>query len=232
MNSVQPEDRGAAQCRSLDRLLDDARLWRGSSPVSVASRLPAATPQLEAALGGGWPCGVVCELALSEPGCGELTLLLPVLREVHGPTAWIAPPHVPHPSALAAAGVAIRDTLLIEPATPAQAQWAAEQLLRSGVYGAVLLWLPTVSPRAVRRLQLAAQGSAAFVALLVPDAGSPLTSPAALRMALTAGAHGVRVTVRKRRGGRPSPPFMVEYRAGVMAGPAFADAGAGGIAAN
>jgi hypothetical protein len=220
---------GDIRNRSLDRLLDDPRLWRGSGQVAVASGLPTGDVRLNAALGGGWPRGVVCELALTEPGCGELALLLPVLREVNGPVVWIAPPHVPYPPALAQAGVAANETLLVEPDTPAQAQWAAEQILRSAAYAAVLLWLPAVSGHAVRRLQLAVQGSAVFMVLLLPIEGSPPASPAALRLELAAAARGVTVRVRKRRGGQPSPPFVVEYDAGVVAGSVSAGARAGGV---
>jgi cell division inhibitor SulA len=35
--------------------------------------------------------------------------------------------------------------------------WAHEQALRSGACGIALAWLPRASPRAIRRLQLAAE---------------------------------------------------------------------------
>jgi cell division inhibitor SulA/protein ImuA len=172
----------------------------------------------------------VCELILAQTGSGELSVLLPVLRQLAGKVAWIAPPQLPYPPALAAAGVELSDVLLIETAGPAQAQWAAEQVLRSGACAAVLLWLASATARAVRRLQLAAEASGTFMALLLPAAGSPASSPAALRVQLASAPHGIAVSVRKRRGGWPPSPLIVEYPSGVVAGPVSAGVSPGGAA--
>ncbi len=214
----------------LDGLLADPRLWRGAGGPPSRAALASGHAGLDLALGGGWPRGVVCELTLAQTGCGELGLLLPVLRQLAGRLAWIAPPHLPYPPALAAAGIALEQLLLIETPDRAQAQWAAEQTLRSGACAAVLLWLPSVSARAVRRLQVAAEASGAFMALLLPPDGSPLNSPAALRVQLAPAPRGIAVRVRKRRGSWPGPPLIVEYPPGVVAGPVSAGTGAGGAA--
>lgn len=211
-------------------LLADPRLWRASAgpaaPISIAS----GYSELDAALGGGFPRGAVCELALADTGCGELALLLPVLRQLKGTVALIAAPHVPYPPAFAAAGVAVDRLLLIDPPDAAQAQWAAEQTLRSGACAAVLLWLPATTGRAVRRLQLAAEASGAFMALLLPQAGSPAQSPAALRLEVKPSSCGVAVSVRKRRGGRAGACVIVECPDRAMAGCAVAGIAAGGVA--
>ena len=215
---------------NLDALLADPRLWRGGGGRSAAARIGSDHPQLDAALGGGWPRGAVCELALADTGCGELALLLPVLRQLEGTIALIAPPHLPYPPAFAAAGVDLGRLLLIHPADPAQAQWAAEQALRGGACAAVLLWLPSISTRAVRRLQLASEAGSAFMVLLLPQAGSPAHSPAALRVQLDPAREGVAVRVRKRRGGWPGPAFIVENPSSAVAGPGVAAVAAGGAA--
>ena len=216
---------------ALDALLADPRVWRGSDGTDKPAALASGYPDLDRALGGGWPLGVVCELALSETGCGELSLLLPALCRLQGPIALIAPPHVPYPRAMAAAGVTSSRLLLIEGVDPLQAQWAAEQTLRSGACAAVLLWLPTIGTRAVRRLQLAAEAGNAFMVVLLPLAGSPAHSSAALRLRLSPVLRGVAVRVRKRRGAWPSSaPLIVEYPSGVVAGPGVAGTGAGGAA--
>jgi cell division inhibitor SulA/protein ImuA len=218
-----------ARRRNLDALLADPRLWRGGGH-SAAARIPSDHPQLDAALGGGWPRGAVCELALAASGCGELALLLPVLRQLEGTIALIAPPHVPYPPTFAAAGVALARLLLIHPADSDQAQWAAEQTLRGGACAAVLLWLPSISTRAVRRLQLAAEAGDAFMALLLPQTGSPAHSPAALRVQLDPAPRGVAVRVRKRRGGWPGPALIVENPSRALAGPGVTALAAGGPA--
>lgn len=216
--------------RGLEGLLADPRLWRGAGGPPSRAALASGHAGLDRALGGGWPRGVVCELTLAQTGCGELGLLLPVLRQLAGTFAWIGPPHLPYPPALAAAGIALAQLLLIEAPDRAQAQWAAEQTLRSGACAAVLLWLPSVSARAVRRLQLAAAASGAFMALLLPQDGSPVNSPAALRVQLAPAPRGIAVSVRKRRGSGPCSPLIVEYPSGVVAGPVSAGIGARGAA--
>lgn len=216
---------------SLDALLADPRVWRGASGTNPPAALATGYPDLDGALGGGWPLGAVCELALGETGCGELALLLPALHRLQGPIALIAPPHVPYPPALAAAGVAASRLVLIDDVDPPQAQWAAEQTLRSGACAAVLLWLPAIGPRAMRRLQLAAEAGHAFIVVLLPLAGSPASSPAALRLQLSPALRGVAVRVRKRRGAWPSSaPLIVEYPSGVVAGSGVAGIAAGGLA--
>lgn len=222
--------RPAAPDGGLDALLADPRLWRGAGGPTPRSSIPSGHAALDRALGGGWPRGVVCELTLAQAGCGELGLLLPVLRQLAGRSAWIAPPHLPHPPALAAAGIALTQLLLIEAPDRAQAQWAAEQSLRSGACAAVLLWLPSISARAVRRLQLAAAASGSFMALLLPPDGIPANSPAALRVQLAPAPQGIAVHVHKRPGGWPAAPLVVEYPSGVVAGPVSAGVGARGAA--
>lgn len=222
--------RPAAPDGGLDRLLADPRLWRGAGGPSARSSIPSGHAALDRALGGGWPRGVVCELTLAQTGCGELGLLLLVLRQLAGRFAWIAPPHLPYPPALAAAGIALTQLLLIEAPDRAQAQWAAEQSLRSGACAAVLLWLPSISARAVRRLQLAAAASGSFMALLLPPDGIPANSPAALRVQLAPAPQGIAVHVQKRPGGWPAAPLVVEYPPGVVAGPVSTGVGARGAA--
>ena len=62
--------------------------------------------------------------------------------------------------------------------------WAAEQALRSGVCGAIALWLGQSEPNALRRLQLAAEAGRSLAVLYRPLAHADQASPAALRLAL------------------------------------------------
>ena len=74
---------------------------------------------------------------------------------------FVAPPYIPYPPALAAAGIDLAYVVHIE-ASAADTHWTAEQCLRAGCCGAVLNWMPTTDYRQLRRLQLAAETGAAI----------------------------------------------------------------------
>ena len=62
--------------------------------------------------------------------------------------------------------------------------WAHEQALRSGACEMALAWLPRASPRAIRRLQLAAEQGRALGVLFRSQRFAQLASPAMLRVML------------------------------------------------
>jgi len=169
--------------------------------------LPTGFADLDGRLpGGGWPVGALTEVLPATPGIGEIGLLLPALALLSRQgrwLAWIDPPHIPYAPALAAAGVDLSRLVTVRPAGPADALWAAEQALRSGAPGAVLMWLDPLADRALRRLQLAAERGRAWGVLFRPPRAEAVPSPAALRLAvLPAVETGLEVRVFKcRRGG-------------------------------
>ncbi|MEN1727734.1 MAG: hypothetical protein AAGJ52_04770 [Pseudomonadota bacterium] len=123
-------------------------------------------------------------------GVGEMNLLLPLMArqtQAHLPVMLAAPPWIPCPQRLARGGVALDQLLIIRDGK--QAFWAAEQGLKSGLCGLVLLWPPKgrVSDRAVRRLQLAAEQGAAPVFICYRPGQQPPASLAALRLAVHSG---------------------------------------------
>ena len=106
------------------------RLATGQGPVR-----PTGFAALDAELpGGGWPANALIELLADRPGIGELSLLLPLMREVAAGRwlVWVAPPLSPYAPALAAAGVPLARLLLVDPPRPEQSLWAARQALASG----------------------------------------------------------------------------------------------------
>lgn len=175
----------------LERLLNERHdLWRGRMPPPPAV-LSTGTGHLDRQLPtGGWPCGRIIELIPDRIGLGELQLLLPALAaqtQREWPVVLAAPPLVPCPQALATAGVDLARLVVVRRAD--QALWAAEQCLKSGLCGAVLVWPPPgkIQPRAIRRLQLAAENGAA-PAFICYHAGQQLPpSLAALRLAIHPG---------------------------------------------
>ncbi|SFD02105.1 cell division inhibitor SulA [Thiohalospira halophila DSM 15071] len=185
---------------SLEALLERGDLWRGGGHAEAPVRA-TGHPRLDHALGGGWPIGGLVEIA-GTPGHGEFTLLRPMLAAAVGWQAWVAPPHVPHAPALVAAGLDPARLLHIR-AEGDEALWAVEQALRSGVCEAVLGWPATADDRALRRLQLAAETGGATGFLFRPPRALEQPSPAAVRLALRAGA----VAIHKCRGNRPEQPI-------------------------
>lgn len=175
----------------LEQLLKERRdLWRGRKPPRGAA-LSSGQALLDDWLpGGGWPCGRLTELLPSALGIGELSLLLPSLaaQTRQGlPVLLAAPPLVPCPQHLDRAGIDLQRLVIIRQAR--QALWAAEQGLKSGLCGAVLVWHPRgrVQEKSIRRLQLAAeQGSAPLFVYYAPGQQPP-AALAALRLAIQPG---------------------------------------------
>ena len=206
---------------ALDELLRHPGVWRarqGHEALPAGRSVSSGDAALDAWLpDGGWPVGGLTELLCEGQGIGEFGLLAPLLGRLSaegGRVALVAPPLLPYAPALSAAGIDLEHLLVVSPRLPAEGLWAAEQLLRSGVFAALVCWLPAgVSARALRRLQLAAEHGGACV--FVYRAGSPVTaaapgaaasrpraaSPAVLRLQVS--PCGERVRAAARRGRRP-----------------------------
>jgi cell division inhibitor SulA/protein ImuA len=201
----------AANDKQLQELLAHPSVWRGRSRAALET-LPTGFPQLDAGLpGGGWPRHGLVEILTPDTGVGELYLLLPVLAALSHTTparwcTWVSPPHEPFAPALLAHGVALERILVVRTHLPL---WAHEQALRSGACDAALAWLPRASPRAIRRLQLAAEQGRALGVLYRSQRFAHEASPAMLRVMLEPlvrpGAQGARVSLLKSRGGSREP---------------------------
>lgn len=209
-------------------------VWRGNTLAEPpASVLPSGYPALDAELpGGGWPQGCLTELLVGRDSVGELSLLLPALARLTAAGGWlalVAPPWRPHAPAWAAAGVNLARLVVVEAGR--DKPWAVEQLLASGGFAGVLAWPGSdIDAKALRRLQVAAEGRPVFAALWRSLAVSETPSPAALRLTLAADAEGLTVRILKRRGRPAAAPLHLPFisaipRPGrlprVVAGPAF-----------
>ncbi|MBW5287236.1 translesion DNA synthesis-associated protein ImuA [Burkholderia gladioli] len=187
-------------------------LWRANQLAQAGSRgIDTGHAALSAELpGGGWPPGCLVELLAQQPGIGELRLLAPVLaRLAPKPVVTVQPPHRLQPAALAYWGIDPAGFVNLKAPRTADALWAAEQALRAGTCGAVLLWQHAVRSDALRRLNLAAQAGAALFFLLRPTAAARDASPAPLRLALAPKRDGIDVTFVKRRGAQRDEPLFV-----------------------
>ncbi len=196
---------------SIAELLNHPGLWRAreqGAPPPAPRGLPTGYAALDRCLpGGGWPRQGLIEILADRCGIGELSLLMPVLaalgNDEHelGWLAWISPPHQPYAPALAARGINLRRLLIVR-AQPAE--WAMEQALRSCACSAVIGWAAFRDRRGLRRLQLASEQSRCMTVLFRNLADGNEPSPAVLRIALTAGRHGLEARILKSRGGRPA----------------------------
>jgi hypothetical protein len=223
----------------------------GELPPGIAPGIPTGFAGLDAEIpGGGWPVGALTEVLCDTCGAGEASLLLPALRYLTRAADWrgrglllVDPPHLPYAPALAEAGIDLDLLAVVRPKTEEDALWAAEQALRSGAAGAVLIWARPVRGtdsaqryQRLRRLQLAAAAGGGLGILFSASSAATLSTPAALRLSLSTSPHGrLAVTLVKRRGlAQPktvtlSPRRLpVPYLAGVPSGrPAAASSAAG-----
>jgi protein ImuA len=188
-------------------------VWRASELARARlPSVPTGHADLDTELpDGGWPRSVLNELLLQQPGIGELQLLKPVLAALsqHRRIALVQPPYVPHARAALAWGIDPSRLIWIEPECTADALWSAEQLLRAGGCGAVLLWQREVRSEHLRRLHLAAQGAETWFWLLRPLASAIEPSPAPLRLALRPAYGGTLVEIIKRRGPLADEPIFI-----------------------
>ena len=180
-------------------------LWRGLNNQRTPG-VAAHWPDLEP-LVGDWPRGAITEVVSALDGIGELRLVLPAVAELSQREArwvlWVAPPHIPYPAALAAAGVDLSRMLVLHPRKDQDTLWALELALRSGSCSAVLAWPPALQDTQWRRLQLAAEAGNSLAFFFFRQ-GSAATVPVALRLELHPARQEVDVDVRKRRGAIPA----------------------------
>jgi protein ImuA len=187
-------------------------VWRaGQMGLARANVTPTGHAALDRELPNhGWPHGGLIELLLQQSGIGELRLLQAALHALGDQRiALLQPPHTPHIAAWRAWGLSPQRLLWIRTKRQADALWSAEQVLRNGSCGALLLWQQTLRHESLRRLQLAAQASDTLCWLLRPLSASDIASPAPLRIALRPLAGGVQLDVLKRRGPPCALPIHV-----------------------
>lgn len=192
-------------------------VWRGGE-LENAVHATAATGHdaLDRELpGGGWPVGTLSEVLHDGVGIGEVTFLGGALaRASEGDrlVAWINPPHLPYAPAIAQAGVPLERCLVVRPASREDALWAAEQALRSGACGAVLLWMAQEGRNeyaCLRRLQMAAGAGRAMAVFFRPTAAEKLSTPAHLRVALAREEGVLQLRIPKRRGPPLAAPISL-----------------------
>lgn len=188
-------------------------VWRGGELEQAVHAVHATGhAALDAQLpGGGWPAGTLSEVLHDGVGIGEVSFLAGALsRACEGDrlVAWINAPYLPYAPALAQRGIPLERCMVVRPANREDALWSAEQSLKSGACGAVLLWIPEGKRDGdyawLRRLQMAAESGRAMAIFFRPSSAEKLSTPAHLRVALSREEGVLKARIPKRRG----PPLQ------------------------
>jgi protein ImuA len=188
-------------------------VWRAnqmaSPPMAV---VPSGFHALDGELpNGGWPQSALIELLLHQPGIGEMQLLRPALEAIARKRriVLIQPPHVPQIAAWSTWDLLTERMVWIDTEKAADALWSAEQVLRNGSCGAVVLWQARSRSASLRRLHLAAQEADTVFWLMRPLAEADESSPASLRLGLRPANGGIEVSFVKRRGPQTDSPLRL-----------------------
>jgi cell division inhibitor SulA/protein ImuA len=194
-------------------------VWRGGElEQALAPVLPTGHAALDRELpGGGWPTATLTEVRHDGAGVGEVSFLAGALAKAAGAgrmIAWINSPYLPYAPALARAGLPLASCLVVRPAHREDALWAAEQAMRSGACGAVLLWHEGGGRRQdeyawLRRLQMSSESGRCMAVLFRPGAAERLSTPAHLRAVAAWEEGALRLRIPKRRGPPLTRPVTI-----------------------
>lgn len=188
-------------------------VWRASElAISRATTVTTGYDELDVELPNkGWPRSSLVELLVEQHGIGEMQLLKPCLASLSQKEriAFVQPPYLPHAMTCRSWNLNDRNLLWLRPQSSADALWSAEQVLKNGSCGAVVIWQSNVRPESLRRLNLAAQSTDTWLWLVRPLAAAADASVSALRIALRPALGGVSADIIKRRGPTCETPIFV-----------------------
>ena len=198
--------------------------FNGQPPPGVASSFSVLDAFLPWR---GWPVGAMTEIMTDTVGCGELSLLLPAmarLTQEKRPILCIGAPHALFAPALAQVGIDPAHVTQINPTSTLKQNkenlWTAEQALKTGLPGMVVMWSPTLGhcpPEVLRRLHLATIGRETMLVHYRSKSCRSQPSPAWLRFAYAADDTHIRLQVLKCRGRLLTRPLITLDRASVQA---------------
>ena len=195
----------------IEHLKQKQWLWQANQTPESQDYYSTGYSLLDQKLEGGFPKHGVVELQSSQ-GIGELRLLLPHLQQTSQErlVVFIQPPGYLCAQHLSAQGMDCNKVLLINPNTPKEALWAAEQCLKSGACSNVLLWATDLEVHQARRLQVASETGNCLSFLFKTEQRSLFSLPVSLSMTLHPHSLGLEITITKRKGGWPHGSFVLD----------------------
>ena len=194
-------------------LLRQLRTLPGIIPV-----MPRREVAPFSALEGGIARGSLVEF-FGKPGCGKTELVLRFLAEnpdLKG--AWVEQNFSIYPPAFPQFQVELDRILFVE-ATPnpratragsKAALWATHQILKSQLFGAIVLTEVSIHETELRRLQLASEKSQSIIFLLKDNPTQRRHWPIAIQAEVIRGEEG-KIHILKSKGIRPCPPPDASY---------------------
>lgn len=208
MRAAQPDDCG----RVLTELREAIRELE-RRPARRSGAVPCGLAEVDRALpAGGFPRGAISLLAGGRAS-GKTAVALSLLAALGGEDlfAWVDGRGELYPPAAAARGVDLLRLLIVRPGKAPSVPtclWAAEALLGSGAFAAVVVDLSLQKAERnwdamAHRLQAAAEKGGA-VGLWLTARRMPVRVPAALRLDIA--TEGGRVIARRALGGAPLEP--------------------------
>jgi len=175
----------------------------------------------------GWPVGAMTEIMTDTVGCGELSLLLPAMARLtreKRPILCIGAPHTLFAPALTQVGIDPARVTQINPSSSTKSAkenlWSAEQALKTGLPGMVVLWSHphlNCTAETLRRLHLSTIGRETMLIHFRCVSSMSQPSPAWLRFGYAADDTHIRLQVLKCRGRLLTRPLITLDRASVQA---------------
>ncbi|QDP00587.1 translesion DNA synthesis-associated protein ImuA [Thalassotalea sp. PS06] len=201
----------------MNKLIKDLQhrhlVWHGGIKTPEPNLESSGYLELDQHLNGGLIKAGAIEI-LTETSIGELRLLLPTLTaDPERLLIFINPPGNVSATMLASQGIDLQQVIVINPDKEKDALWSAEECLKSGTCGSVLIWLDqAIEIHQVKRLQLAAEKGASRVFMLRQKRYETLSLPLDLSMSLTASPSGIDAQINKRKRGWPSKAFHIDMQ--------------------
>lgn len=191
-------------------LKNQGQIWSGNDwRLTHSAASPSGYVALDNLLnGGGWPLGAVTEILCSQPGQGELRLVIPFLEQLGQQDLrwqlWLNPPYQPYGPGLNAWGLNTDKMLICQADKPEDLLWSIEQGITTGGASVVLAWVEALDKAQLRRIQLASEKNGIATFLFRSLKFRHAQSVSALRLAINMmEQQRVQLDILKRRGGWP-----------------------------
>ncbi len=186
----------------IEQLEHKRLIWRGNEQKNQQNILPTGYSELDEKLDGGLPKNGVIEIQ-TELGIGELRLLKSFMLQhcEERLIAFIQAPGSLSAEFLVSQGFDLTKIIIITPKNHKDALWAAEQCLKSGSCGCVLLWQQSLQVHQAKRLQVACDTGNSVQFIFKSKQENVLSLPVSLSLALSPHPDGLKAKIIKRKGG-------------------------------